>query len=122
MSFSHQHKSVVFHWSLTDSMSTQVSRIPLSILVDLNKAVVCIFSILPLIFNSCTLLSKTLRTVPSALIIISIIVTFMLCSFFYSLARSKYSSIFLLSFIFFLSFSLCGPPEQQIRYMFFSYC
>ena len=43
---------VVFRWSLGDSKSYHVSRTLLSILTDLNNAVFCKVSILPLISNS----------------------------------------------------------------------
>ena len=39
-SFSHQRQQMVFHWSLSDSKSPQISRTLLSILADLNNAVV----------------------------------------------------------------------------------
>ena len=39
-SFSHQRKLMVFHWSLSDSKSPQVSRTLLSILAVFNNAVV----------------------------------------------------------------------------------
>ena len=43
---------MVFHWSLSDSKSSQVSWTSLSILADLNNAVVLIVSICPLITSS----------------------------------------------------------------------
>ena len=49
--FSHQRQLVVFHWSLRDSKSPQVSMTLLSILTNLNNAVVWMVSIFPLIFN-----------------------------------------------------------------------
>ena len=91
---------MVFHWSLSHSKSPQVSRTLLSILADLNNAVVWMVSTRPLIsksFSSCT---NPLVTVPRALITIGIIVTFMFHSFFNLLARSKYLSFFSLSFNF----------------------
>ena len=47
--FLHQCQLMVFHWSLSDSKSPQVSRILRSILADLNNTVVSIVSIRPLI-------------------------------------------------------------------------
>ena len=38
--FSHQHKLVLFHLSLSDSKSPQVSRTLLNILADINIVVV----------------------------------------------------------------------------------
>ena len=52
-----------FNWNLTDSKSPQVSRTYLSILADLNSAVV---SILPMFSNFSSLFSNSSGTVPSA--------------------------------------------------------
>ena len=52
MSLSHQHQLVVFHWSLSDSKSLQVScSVLMSIQADLNYAVICMVSIFLLISN-----------------------------------------------------------------------
>ena len=45
-SFSHQCQQVVSHWSLSNSKSHHISRTLLSILADLNTALVCMVSIL----------------------------------------------------------------------------
>ena len=70
---------MVFHWSLSDSKSLQVSRTPLSILADLINAVVWIVSTL-LISKSSSPCTNPLVTVPSAPITIGISVTFMFFS------------------------------------------
>ena len=88
---------MVFHWSLSDSKSPQVSRTLLSILVVLNNVVVWMFSTRPLTSKSSSPFSNPLVTVSNAPITIGIIVTFMFHSFFNSLARSKYLSFFSLS-------------------------
>ena len=80
-SFSHQRKMIVFQWSLRDSKSPQVSRIFHRIQGDLNNAVVWMISIRPLITMSSSPSTKSLVTVASAPIIISIIVPFMLLIF-----------------------------------------
>ena len=72
-SFSHQRLLMVFHWSLSDKKSSQVTRTLLSILADLNNAVVISKSSSP-----CT---NPLVTVPSTLITIGVIVIFMFHSF-----------------------------------------
>ena len=77
----------------------QVSRTLLSILTDLNSVVVRMVLILPLICNSFNLLAKPLETIPSTPSTIGITITFTFHSYFSSLARSKYLSIFS-SFIF----------------------
>ena len=94
LSFSHQHLLMVFHWSLSDSKSPQVSRTRLRILAVLSNAVIWIVSTHPPTSKS----SRPLVIVPKATITIGTIVTFMFHSFFNSLARSKYLSLFSLSF------------------------
>ena len=86
-------------WYFTcDSKSAQASRTLLSILVDLNTAVVWLILILPLISDSTCVLSKLLGPVSSGQLVI---VTFMFHStFFSSPAKSKYLSMFTFSFIF----------------------
>ena len=93
---------MVFHWSLSDSKSPQVSRTRLSILAVLINAVVWIVSTRPPISKSSRPFNNPLVTVPNAPITIGTIVTFMFHSFFISLARSRYLSFFSLSFRFIL--------------------
>ena len=83
---------MVFPWSLSDSKSSRVSRTLLSILIDLNNAVIWTIS------NASIPLSKPLGSIPSASIIISVTVTFPLHRFLSTLAS--------LSFCFFLVFTL----------------
>ena len=85
---------MVFHWSLSDSKSPQVSRTLHSILAVLNNAVVWIVSTRPPTSKSSSPFSNPLVTVPNAPITIGIIVTCMFHSFFSSLARSRYLSLF----------------------------
>ena len=93
---------MVFHWSLSDSKSLQVTRSLLSILAVLNNAVVWMVSTRLLTSKSSSPFSNPLVTVPNAPIIIGIIVTWMFHSFFSSLARSRYLSFFSYSFSFIL--------------------
>ena len=94
---------MVFHWSLSDSKSPQVSRTRLSILAVLSNAVVRIVCTRPPTSKSSRPFNNPLVTVPNALITIGTIVTFMFHSFFFnSLARSRYLSFFSLSFRFIL--------------------
>ena len=81
-SFSHQLKSMVFHWSLCDSKSLQVSRTLLNILADFNYAVIWIVSTRPLISKSSSPFNNPSVTEPRAPITIGIIDTFMFHSFF----------------------------------------
>ena len=93
---------MVFHWSLSDIKSPQVSRTLLSVLAVLSNAVVWIFSTRPPTSKSSRPFNNPLVTVPKAPITIGTIVTFMFHSFFNSLARSRYLSFFSLSFRFIL--------------------
>ena len=93
---------MVFHWWLSDSKSPHVSRTLLSILAVFNNAVVWMVSTRPLTSNSSRPFNNPLVTVPKALITIGIIVTFIFHSFFNSLARSRYLSLFSHSFSFIL--------------------
>ena len=86
--------SMVFHWSLSDSQSPQVSRTLLSILAVLNNAVIWMVSTRPPTSKSSSPFNNLLVTVPKAPITIGIIVTFMFHNFFNSLARSRYLSFF----------------------------
>ena len=93
---------MVFHWSLSDSKSPQVSRTLLSILAILKNAVVWTNSTHPPTSKSSSPFSNSLVTVPNAPITIGIIVTFIFHSFFNSLASSRYLSFFSHSFSFIL--------------------
>ena len=93
---------MVFHWSLSDSMSPQVSRTLLRILAVLSNDVVWIVSTHPPTSKSSRPFNNPLVIVPKAPITIGTIVTFMFHSFFNSLARSRYLFFFSLSFRFIL--------------------
>ena len=82
---------MVFHWSLSDSKSRQVSRTLLSILAVFNNAVVWMVSTRPKFSSP---FSNPLVTASKAPITIGTIVTLMFHSFFNSLARSRYLSFF----------------------------
>ena len=84
---------MVFHRSLSDSKSFQVSRTLLSILADNNNDELCMVSILPLFSSSPNLFPKSLGTVPSAptkidhtvnlvLVIVVIIIILLIWKFF----------------------------------------
>ena len=100
-SFSHQRQLMVFHWSLSDSKSPQVSRSLLKILAVLNNVVVWIFSTRPPISKSSSPFSNPLVTVPKSTNYSGIIVTCMFNSFFNTLARLRYLSFFLTFFQFY---------------------
>ena len=89
---------LVFQWILSDSKS-QVSRTLLSILADINN-VFFYGSDSTSYSKSFTPSNNHMVTVPSAPIIFGIRVTFMLHSFFRSLARSRYLYILILLIIF----------------------
>ena len=111
---------MVFHWSLSDSKSPQVSRTRLRILAVLSNAVVWIVSTRPPTSKSSRLFDNPLVIVPNAPITISTIVSFMFHSFFNSLARSRYLSLFSLSFRFILwSAGTAKSTILQILFFFF---
>ena len=93
---------MVFNWRLSDSKSPQVSRNLLSILAVFNNAVVWMVSTRSPTSKSSWTFDNPLVTVPKAPITIGIIFTFMFHSFFNSLARSRYLSLFSHSFSFIL--------------------
>ena len=93
---------MVYHWSLSDSKSPQVSRTFLSILAVLNNAVVWMVYTRPPTYKSSSTFDNPLVTVPKAPITIGMIITFMFLSFFNFLARSWYLSLFSHSFSFIL--------------------
>ena len=93
---------MVFHWSLSDSKSPQVSRTRLRILAVLSNAVIWIVSTRPPTSKSSRPFNYPLVIVPKAPITIGTIITFMFHSFFNFLARSRYLSFFSLSFRFIL--------------------
>ena len=93
---------MVFHWSLSDYKSPQVSRNLLSIQAVLKNVVVWMVSTRPPTSKSSSSFSNPFVTVPKAPITIGIIVSFMFHSFFNSLARSRYLSFFSHSFSFIL--------------------
>ena len=109
---------MVSHWSLIDSKSPQISRTLLSILADLNNAVVRIVSVCPLISKSCSPSKNPSVTVPRVLITIGITTTFMFHSFFFNFqARSRYLSFFSLSYNFTLwSAGTAKSTIQQVLF------
>ena len=82
---------MVFHWSLRDSKSPQVSRRILSILAVLNNVIVWMVSNRLPTSKSSSPFSNPLVTVPNAPITLGISVTSMFHSFFNSLATSRYT-------------------------------
>ena len=81
-SFSLQYVLMVFHWSLSDSKSPQVSRTFLSILAGFTIAVVWMVSTCPPSLKSSSPFNIPSVTVSNTPITIGIIITFMFHSFF----------------------------------------
>ena len=107
---------MVSHWSLRDNKFPQVFRTLLSILADLNNAVVWMVST-SVISKSSSPPTNLLVTVPRAPITTGIIVTFMFNSLFNSLARSMYLCFFSYSFNFTLWSA--GSEKSTILHVFF---
>ena len=93
---------MVFHWSLSDSKSPQVSRTLLNVLAFLNNLVVWIVFSRPPPSKSSSSFSNPLLTVTKSPITIGIIVTFMFHSFFSILLQGRgiYPSFQIFSVIF----------------------
>ena len=105
---------------LSDSKSPQVFRTLLSILAVLNSPVVWMVSTRSPTSKSSRPFNNPLVTVPKAPITIGIIVTFMSHSFFNSLTRSRYLSVFSHSFSFILWSA--GTAMSTILQIFFFFC
>ena len=73
---------MVFHWSLSDTKSLQVSRTLLSILAVFNDAVVWMVFIRPPTSKSSWSFNNPFVTMPKGPITIGTIITFMFHSFF----------------------------------------
>ena len=112
---------MVSHWMLSNSKSLQVSRTLLSILSDINNAVVWMVSTCPLISKSSSPCTNPLVTVPRAPITIGIIVTLMFHSlFFFQFLRKVQVLIFF--FVFFQFYrGLLGRQSLQLG-KFFLFC
>ena len=108
---------MVFHWRLSDSKSPQVSRTLLSILAVFNNAVVWMVFTRSPTSKSSRPFNNPLVTVQKAPITIGIIVSFMFHSFFNSIARSRYLSLFSHSFSFILWSA--GTAKSTILQIFF---
>ena len=118
LEFFTQRHLMVFHWSLSDSKCPQVSRTLLSILAVFSNAVVWMVSTRPSTTKSSSPFNNPLVTVPKASITIDIIVTFMFHSFFNSLARSKYLSLFSHSFSFILGSARTAKSTTLLIFIF----
>ncbi len=94
---------MVFHWRLSDSKSSQVSRTLLSIPAVFNNAVVWMVSTRPPTSKSSGPFNNPLVTVPKAPITIGIIVTFIFHSFFQFSSKVE---VLISLFIFFQFYSV----------------
>ena len=112
LDFSHQRQVMVFHGSLSDSKSPQVSMtLPSTLGVFNNPDVWMVSTLLP-ISKSSSPFYNPLVTVPKAPIAIATIINFMFLSFFNSLVRLRYFSFFSNSFSFILW--LAGTAKSTI--------
>ena len=120
---------MVFHWSLSDSKSPQVSRTLLSILAVLNNVVVWMVSTRPLTSKSFSPFNSPLVTVTSAPITIGIIVTFMFHIFFFYFPSKV--EVLILVFTFFQFYSVVSRDSKiynfagslfLVDYYYYYYC
>ena len=110
---------MVFHWSLRDSKSPQVSRTLLSILAVLNNAAVWMASSRPPTPKSSSPFTNPFVTVSKAPITIGIIVTFIFHRIFNSLARSRHLFFFSHSFSFIPWSAGTAKSILQVFFFFF---
>ena len=108
---------MVFHWSLSDSKSRQVSKTLLCILADLNDALVLMVTIRTPISNSSSL-SEPLETSLWAPITIGVAVSLMCNCFLSFLARPKYRYFFRV-FFFYEVYSVVGSFTFSYSLYFF---
>ena len=118
ISFSHQLTLMVFHRSLSDINSPQVSRTLFSILADLKNVIVCMVFTCPAISKSSSPFINDFVTVPEASITIGINVTFMFHSFFNSLEGRGIYPFFSPSFNF-TQWSAVTASPQFFKFSFF---
>ena len=109
---------MVFRWRLSYSKSSQVSRTLLSILAVFNNVVVWMVSPRQPTSKSPRPFNNPLVTVLKAPITIGIIVNFMFHSFFNSLAKSRYLSLFSHSFSFILWSAGTAKPAILLVYFY----
>ena len=100
---------MVFHWSLSDSKSPQVTSTLLSILAVLSNAVVWMAFTRPPTSKSSSPFSNPLVTVPNAPITIGIIVTYMFNSFFQFPSKVE---VLILLFTFFQFYSVSSRDSK----------
>ena len=100
---------MVFHWSLSDNKSPQVSRTLLNILAVLNNVVVWMVSTRPPTSKSSSPFSNPLVTVSNAPITIGIIVTCMFHSFFQFPSKVE---VLILLFTFFQFYSVFSRDSK----------
>ena len=103
---------MVFHWSLSDSKSPQVSRTLLSIQTVLNNTVVWMVSTRPPTSKSSNPFNSPLVTVPNAPITIGIIVTFIFHSFFLIGIFNFKVEVLILLFTFFQFYSVASRDNN----------
>ena len=108
---------MVFHWSLSDTKSSQVSRTLLSILADLY-AVAWMASACPLIANSSSPFTSRLGMVPSAPITIGMTVNFMFHCFFLVLQQCLTIYLFFAFFWFYSEVFRNGEVHYSADYFF----
>ena len=110
---------MVFHWSMSDSKSPQVSRTLLSILAVLSNAVIGIVSTRPPTSKSSTPFNNPLVTVLKAPIKIGTIVTFIFHSFSQFSCKVEVLILLFAFFQFYSAVSWDGKVANFANHLFF---
>ena len=113
---------MVFHWSLSDSKSPQVSRTLLSILAVLNNAVVSMVSTRPPTSETSRPFNNPLVTVPKAPITIGIIITFMFHIFFQFSSKVEVLIFLFTFFQFYPVISRNSKVDNYANSLYYYYC
>ena len=109
----------VFHWSLSESKSPQVSRTLLSILADLNNATVWMVSTRLLISKSSSPFINPLVTLPRAPFTMGITAIYMFHSFFQFPSKVEVLILLFTFFQFYFVVSRDSKAQNFASYLFF---
>ena len=113
---------MVFHWSLSDSKSPQVSMTLLSILAVLNNVVLWMVSTRLPTSKTPSPFNNPLVTLLEAPIIVDIILTFMFQSFFHSFFKVEVPILLFTFFQFYYVISRDSKVDNFVNSLLFFFC